>query len=58
MHRLNQPTLHMTGSCDPDFEWDGTASDGAPVPRGIYLLKLDTPDGIFFKRIVFMGAGG
>jgi subtilisin family serine protease len=56
--RYGRPSPLMTGSCDPDFQWDGTASDGAPVPRGVYLLKLDTPDGIFFKRIVFMGAGG
>jgi hypothetical protein len=25
------------------------------VPRGLYLLRLVTPDGTFFKRMLFMG---
>ena len=43
------------GPCDPDMEWDGTAQNGNMVPQGIYLAKLTTPDGTFFKRIVFLG---
>jgi hypothetical protein len=43
------------GRCDPRFEWDGTATNGELVPAGIYLAKLDTPVGRFFRRIVFLG---
>ncbi len=43
------------GSCDPRFEWDGTATDGRMLPQGIYVVRLATPDGTFTKRIVFMG---
>ncbi len=43
------------GSCDARFEWDGRAANGTPQPRGLYLVRLVTPDGTFFKRIVFMG---
>jgi subtilisin family serine protease len=46
------------GSCDPRFTWDGTTANGAEVPRGIYLVRLNTPDGAFVKRIVYMGARG
>jgi len=44
-----------TGRCDPRLEWDGTASDGSTVPRGIYPVRLKTTNGTFFKRIVFLG---
>jgi subtilisin family serine protease len=43
------------GRCDPRFEWNGTATNGELVPAGIYLAKLDTPAGTFFRRIVFLG---
>lgn len=43
------------GSCDQRLTWDGTASNGAHVPRGIYLLRLVTPDGTFLKRVVYLG---
>ncbi|MBI4502229.1 MAG: S8 family serine peptidase [Gemmatimonadetes bacterium] len=41
--------------CDPDFSWNGTASDGSVAPQGVYLLRLETADGTLFKRIVFLG---
>ena len=44
-----------SGSCDPRFEWDGRATNGRMAPRGLYLLRLVTPDGTFFKRMLFMG---
>lgn len=46
-----------SGLCDPSLEWDGSAEDGTVVPQGIYLAKLQTPEGVFFKRIVFLGRG-
>jgi len=45
-----------TGRCDPRYEWDGTATNGERVPAGIYLAKLETPAGTFFRRIVFLGS--
>ena len=53
--RYGRPANGLPGSCDPDFEWDGTASDGSSVPQGVYVVRLNTADGNFFKRIVFMG---
>jgi hypothetical protein len=44
------------GRCDPRYEWNGTAANGARVPAGIYLAKLETPAGTFFRRIVFLGS--
>jgi len=43
------------GSCDQRLTWDGTTSGGGSVPRGIYIVRLSTPDGSFLKRIVYMG---
>lgn len=54
--RYGRPAVGAGGPCDPRLEWDGTARDGAAVPRGIYLVRLVTPDGTFFKRIVYMGS--
>ncbi len=54
--RYGRPAVGSPGSCDPGLEWNGTASDGMVVPRGIYLVRLHTPAGTFFKRVVFMGA--
>jgi hypothetical protein len=45
-----------TGRCDPRYEWDGTAANGDRVPAGIYVAKLDTPVGRFFRRIVYLGS--
>ncbi|UCF39883.1 MAG: S8 family serine peptidase [Gemmatimonadota bacterium] len=55
--RYGRPDVGQTGSCDPNLQWDGRAADGSTVPQGIYLIRLVTPEGTFFKRIVFMGAG-
>lgn len=46
----------VPGLCDPRTQWDGTASDGSHVPRAIYLARLRTPSGTFFRRIVYLGA--
>lgn len=54
--RYGRPDPATTGRCDPRLEWDGTARDGVTVPRGIYPVRLATPDGTLFKRIVFLGA--
>ena len=53
--RYGRPNVGSIGPCDPRLEWDGTARDGSIAPRGIYVVRLVTPDGTFFKRIVFMG---
>jgi len=44
------------GRCDARYEWNGTASNGERVPAGIYLARLETPAGTFFRRIVFLGS--
>jgi hypothetical protein len=53
--RYGRPTPSATTGCNPDFVWDGSTNRGSRVPRGIYLVKLETPDGTYFKRIVFLG---
>jgi len=55
--RYGRPASGAPGSCDPRFEWDGTAPSGTAVPQGIYIIRLVTPDATFTKRIVYMGAG-
>jgi subtilisin family serine protease len=54
--RYGRPANGVSGSCDPDLEWDGTAADGSQVPQGVYVVRLNAPDGNQFKRIVFMGS--
>jgi len=54
--RYGRPGGAAGGRCDANLEWDGSTESGDVVPRGIYLAKLTTPDGVFFKRIVFLGA--
>lgn len=54
--RYGRPAVGASGRCDRDFEWDGRADNGLFVPRGVYIVKLETPDGTFFKRAVFLGA--
>jgi hypothetical protein len=54
--RYGRPGPPGPGSCDPRLQWDGTARDGRVVPAGIYLIKLASPEGTFFKRIVFLGS--
>jgi flagellar hook assembly protein FlgD len=41
--------------CDTRFTWDGTTEAGVNVNPGVYLAKLTTAEGVFFKRIVFTG---
>ncbi len=53
--RYGRPAVGQSGSCDPALEWAGQSEGGAPVLRGVYLIKLETPDGIFFRRAVFLG---
>jgi hypothetical protein len=54
--RYGRPGGAAGGRCDANLEWDGRAEDGTLVRQGVYLAKLVTPDGTFFKRIVFLGA--
>jgi hypothetical protein len=53
--RYGRPADGAGGQCDPTLEWNGLARDGSVAPRGVYLARLGTPDGVFFKRIVFRG---
>jgi hypothetical protein len=53
--RYGRPAVGATGQCNPHLAWDGRAEDGSWMPRGVYLIKLQTPDGTFFKRAVFLG---
>lgn len=53
--RYGRPVPGSAG-CDPRFEWDGTTDRGETVSPGVYLARLGTPEGVFFKRIVFLGA--
>jgi len=55
--RYGRPDVGGTGTCDPRIAWNGRASDGTFVPQGVYLIRLHTPDGTYFKRAVFMGVG-
>jgi subtilisin family serine protease len=52
--RYGRPEPGSPG-CDERFSWDGTAEDGERVNPGVYLAKLATAAGVFFKRIVFTG---
>ena len=54
--RYGRQAQGATTGCSPDFSWNGTATNGEMAPQGVYLVKLETPDGTFFKRIVFLGA--
>ncbi len=44
-------------ACDPRFSWDGTTAQGDAMASGVYLVRLRSPDGIAFRRIVFRGKG-
>jgi hypothetical protein len=55
--RYGRPAVGSAGQCNADLAWDGRAEDGTWMPRGVYLIKLQTPDGTFFKRAVFLGPG-
>ena len=54
--RYGRPSPSATTGCNPDFLWDGSVAGGGAAPQGIYLVKLQTPDGVFFKRIVYLGS--
>jgi hypothetical protein len=53
--RYGRPSPAATTGCNPDFLWDGTGANGAVMPQGIYLIRLEAPDGVFFRRIVYLG---
>ncbi len=53
--RYGRSAVGQSGTCDPALEWDGQSESGVPVLRGVYLIKLETPDGTFFRRAVFLG---
>lgn len=43
-------------NCDNRFVWDGTASDGQPVPPGVYLARFRANGGApTVRRILFRG---
>jgi hypothetical protein len=52
--RYGRPEVGDPG-CDTRFTWDGTTEAGVNVNPGVYLAKLTTAEGVFFKRIVFTG---
>jgi hypothetical protein len=54
--RYGRPEAGSAG-CDERFAWDGTTEAGERVNPGVYLAKLTTAAGAFFKRIVFTGGG-
>ena len=41
--------------CDPAYAWDGTADNGATVPRGVYLIRLRAARTQSIKKAVFQG---
>lgn len=42
-------------TCDPQFTWDGTSSDGRHVPAGVYLARLQAGGTEAVRRILFRG---
>jgi hypothetical protein len=42
--------------CDPSFTWDGTAANGSPVPRGVYLIRLRAGGVQSIKKAVYQGS--
>jgi hypothetical protein len=48
----------FTGAATPAGEllWDGTGDGGRPLPRGVYFLRLTTPDATMVRRIVRIGS--
>lgn len=42
-------------ACDPQFTWDGTSTDGRPVPAGVYLARLEAGGTEAIRRILFRG---
>jgi hypothetical protein len=44
-------------ACDPRFSWDGPTARGDSAPAGVYLVRLRSPTGTMFRRIVFRGKG-
>jgi hypothetical protein len=41
--------------CDERFTWDGVASDGRPVPPGVYLLRMRADGTEVVRRMLFLG---
>ena len=50
--RLN---VAANSGCDPNFSWDGRASDGSTVPPGVYLARLQAGGHWQTRKIVFRG---
>jgi hypothetical protein len=53
--RYGPPAGDATGSCEPQFSWDGRDRTGAFVRPGVYLYRLTTPGFRSTKRMVFLG---
>jgi hypothetical protein len=41
--------------CDDRYTWDGVASDGRPVPAGVYLLRMRADGAEVTRRMLFLG---
>ena len=49
-------SIGAASNCGNRFVWDGTATDGRSVPRGVYLARfVASPGGVTVKKIVFNG---
>ena len=44
------------GGCDARFAWDGRSQNGAYVPPGVYLLRLQTARERLVRRVLWRGA--
>ena len=53
--RYGRAAATADGGCDPEFTWDGRASDGKLVPRGVYLIRLRAGGTQSIKKAVFQG---
>ena len=53
--RYGRATPTSETGCDPALTWDGRATDGALVPRGVYLIRLRASGTESIKKAVFQG---
>ena len=53
--RYGRATPTAGEGCDPALTWDGRATDGSLVPRGVYLIRLRAGGAQSIKKAVFQG---
>ena len=53
--RYGRASTGSGAGCDPALIWDGTATDGTVVPRGVYLIRLRVGNTQSIKKAVFQG---